>query len=451
MSCLPLPFGSYYTKEDSIKEDKSFDMSQSQSQRILRNSATSSRNILMSSLQEVLTKETLIDMEELEKTNMEGKVSLLTQAIMNVNNKFSSVHQMFNDPNDGVNPRLDDDSTIVSAIKDENKQLKKELDITKGLLEKQSVQIEGLRSQLTAMKAKQMKSNITISGLDEEEEENSIDTLTTFFQDKMSLIVESNVIKTAYRLGKKKSDAKYPRLMIASLNMEFKETVLSNRKVLKDKKNKDGKFYSIDTQLPDEWTEQRREMRETKQKAKAINKHKKPEEKKDEIKVVDRQVYVNDVLQTKPLYPPKIQELFPNKAEQDKIDKIKLYPSTTHDEEGSSFQAFAVKSQNLTEIKRAYVKVKQFFPNASHIPVAFASRNGEGYHDDGEHGSAYKMLKVIKTFHSPNQPNIAVFVVRIYSGVHIGPKRHTIIADVIQEALTAAQQKYVNPLHGNQA
>ena len=219
---------------------------------------------------------------------------------------------------------------------------------------------------------------------------------------------------------------------------------------MKGKKNNQDKYYSINTQLPDEWSEQRRETREISRKAKAVNKQKKSGEKKDEIKVVDRKVFINDVHQTKPIFPPKIHKLFPNKAEQDKIEKIKLYPSTTHEEEGSTFQAYAVKSQNLTEIKRAYTKVKQIFPHASHIPMAFASKNGEGYHDDGEHGASHKMLRTIKDFFAPNVPSIAVFVVRVYSGQHIGPKRHAIIADVIQEALVLSQQKYVNPLHPQQ-
>ena len=232
MSCLPIPFGSYHTQEEYINSTDDPNMAQSQNQRVLRNSATSSRAILMSSLQEVLNKETLIDMDELEKANMEGKVSLLTQAIMNVNNKFSSVHQMMNDPSDGINPRLEDDTTIITAIKEENKTLKRELDITKGILQKQAVEIDGLRSKITSITAKQMKSNITISGLEEEDDEHPIDTVTQFLQDKMDLIVESNVIKKAYRLGKKKEGAKsHPRLMIASLNLTSRTLCLQIGKI----------------------------------------------------------------------------------------------------------------------------------------------------------------------------------------------------------------------------
>ena len=422
----------------------------SQNQRVLRNSATGNRPSLMCSLQDVLNKETLINMEELEKATVDSKVDILTQAILNVNNKFASVHQIINDPSDGLHTRLEDDSTTVQAIKEENKTLKKELEITKGILEKQSVEIDSLKSKITAINAKSMKSNITISGLPEEEDEHCIDTATQFFQDEMGLIVESHMIKKAYRIGQKKPEMKErTRMMVVTLNSDFRDTVLSNKKNLKGKKNKYDKFYSVDTQLPDQWSEQRRETREIAKKAKKANKEKKPGQPKDEIQIKDRQVFINDNIQLKPIYPPKVHELFPNKSEQDKIDKIKLYPSTQVEEDGSMFQAFTVKSQNTTEIKRAYVKVKQTFPHAQHVLMAFTSKNGEGYHDDGEHGASHKVLKTIKDHFSPALPSVAVFVVRVYEGQHIGPKRHTLIAKAVAESLTASQQKTVNPLHNN--
>ena len=45
-------------------------------------------------------------------------------------------------------------------------------------------------------------------------------------------------------------------------------------------------------------------------------------------------------------------EIFVDKAEQDKLDKICFAASAAIEENGSSFQAFALKLQSLTEIKK---------------------------------------------------------------------------------------------------
>ena len=147
---------------------------------------------------------------------------------------------------------------------------------------------------------------------------------------------------------------------------------------------------------------------------------------------------MNKIPQKKLLYPPKIQDLFPEKAGQDKVDKMKLYTSTTKAEGGSTFVTHAIKTQSMTEIKRTYVKIKQMHPQAAHILAAFSFKNTEGYQDDREYGASSRMLAAIKDL---NATNCCVFVVREYDGIHIGPRRHTLINTVVNEALTKVLQK----------
>ena len=66
---------------------------------------TSRSGGLMSSLEELLNKENLLDEEEIVKVPLEKKFEILVQAILNVNNKFSTVHEMFNEANDRIDPR----------------------------------------------------------------------------------------------------------------------------------------------------------------------------------------------------------------------------------------------------------------------------------------------------------------------------------------------------------
>ena len=90
---------------------------------------------------------------------------------------------------------------------------------------------------------------------------------------------------------------------------------------------------------------------------------------------------------------PKTADLFPEKAEQDKIDRMRLQNSSTQIEQSSSFTAHAIKTQSMTEIRRGYIKVKQMFPAAAHIMAAYIFKSYEGHQDDGEHGASSKILQ----------------------------------------------------------
>ena len=122
-----------------------------------------------------------------------------------------------------------------------------------------------------------------------------------------------------------------------------------------------------------------------------------------------------------------------DKQEQDKIDRMKLYAYSPVEEKGSKFTAFAIKLQSLTEVRRAYVKMHQLYPEASHIMAAYLIKNYEGYQDDREFGAAVKILKTLKQHQ--NIPNIAIYVVRQHDGTHIGPRRHTLIEKVVTEVI----------------
>ena len=129
-------------------------------------------------------------------------------------------------------------------------------------------------------------------------------------------------------------------------------------------------------------------------------------------------------------------------AEQEKIDKIKTYHSDPVNERNSTFQAFAAKCSSLTEVKRAYVKMKQTFPEAPHILAAYQIKNGNGYQDDKEHGASVKMLKLLV---NNNIQNLVVFMVRHYEGQHIGFRRHEIIKQVVLELLASMNRGTSTP------
>ena len=55
----------------------------------------------MLTLEEIFNEEVLINEDELAKADMEKKIEMLHQAILNVNNKFANVHRIINNKEDG--------------------------------------------------------------------------------------------------------------------------------------------------------------------------------------------------------------------------------------------------------------------------------------------------------------------------------------------------------------
>ena len=88
----------------------------------------------------------------------------------------------------------------------------------------------------------------------------------------------------------------------------------------------------------------------------------------------------------------------------------------------------------MTEVKRAYIRMRQLYPAAAHVIAAYSFKNNEGNQDDREFGASIKILCTIKQQQTIS--NVAVFVVRETDSTHIGPKRHILIEKALLEALT---------------
>ena len=393
----------------------------------------------MLTLEEIFNKEVLINEDELAKADMEKKIEMLHQAILNVNNKFANVHRIINNKEDGLHPRLADEETTTTALAEENKSLRHELDIAKGLIAKQDFEISALHNKVTQLTARSMRNNLMIGGLLEEDGEDPKETVREFLTEQMLLEVNFDQIQAAHRLGRTMIHKDRPRYMVVRLHPELKDLILSKKKTLKGKKNSQQRFYSIKTQIPDEWEQQRKELNKAIQKAYEENENKDETQEPDRIEVKNRTLYVNKVPHKKTmLLPPKVSEIFPERPEQDKINRMKLYTSTRKEENGSSFIAHALKTQSFTEVRGGYVKLKQMYPHAPHILAAYIINNNQGNQDDREYGASVRILDEVTT---QKITNLCVYIGREYEGAHIGPKSHTLIQNAAREAIAKAIQK----------
>ena len=172
----------------------------------------------------------------------------------------------------------------------------------------------------------------------------------------MALEFEEKQVFVAHRLGPYQDKA---RPLVVKLHPDLKQKVLNNKKILAKKLNADKKGYFINSQLPDQWVEERRERLEQIKQAKATAKEDKVEV---DIEIKERKVYINKQPVKKFLHTPRPKDLFVDSYEQDKIDKLKLLNSDTLSEKGSSFTAYGLKCSSMTRGQKRICKVETAIP-----------------------------------------------------------------------------------------
>ena len=202
---------------------------------------------------------------------------------------------------------------------------------------------------------------------------------------------------------------------------------------MKGKKNVNGKQFTIRKQLPDEWVEENRQLKLQVNKAKKVNEAKSEHEEKDDIQVKNRTLYINKIPQRKSyLEAPRSVDIFVDRLEQEKMDKIKFHPSATLEDGGSSFTSYAVKLQSMTEVRRSYIRMRQLHPTANHIIAVYKIKNQDGFQDDHEFGAGFRLLSSLI---DQDVTNAAIFTVRYSDSTHISPKRHFLMNKTMLEAL----------------
>ena len=104
---------------------------------------------------------------------------------------------------------------------------------------------------------------------------------------------------------------------------------------------------------------------------------------------------------------------------------------------GSTFKGFILPTNSHLHIDQAYMKLRLMYPHAKHIICCYSITGmpryeHEGYCDDNEHGGGKVLLSILK---ESNLQNVALFVVRLHSGLNIGKKRFELIGKAIEQAV----------------
>ena len=291
----------------------------------------------------------------------------------------------------------------------------------------QDNKIREMNKVITQLQARSMRQNIVISGLSEIKDEDCKQKAKEFFKENLKIKEEID-IEIAHRMGEGRN-----RPMVIKLrNQEDKAIIFKNSPSLKDQKNKDDKPYYVNDQLPDAITEHKRQIRLHLNDGKNRSDGQKPD-----MYIKQGVLYVDGYRYVKPFQPPTaidmIQAPYTYRKE---ADKMKLHEGETIQERGSTFIGYAVEVDNIEEVKKAYFKMKKMHGQAEHIACSFRlpgciGPKGQDMLDDGEYGSARVMLQYMK---NQQMVNIALFMVRYYGGVKLGPQRFAMMIQSVKSA-----------------
>lgn len=417
----------------------------------------------MGTIQELLSGS--IDEEDFRKSSTDEKLDILASQFNRLTSsidkeiksldskldvKLRYLENAIDDEDTGIRSKLGETSYSVEEMSEsykalavENEDLKKQVSILRGTVHKQEKQIQVLKGKQTSLVAKSMEKNLVISGIPElpdSSKENCRKTVSSFLQAEMDIGPSRLDIKNAYRIGV--LHAERPRQIVIRVPSDLWQWIMDNLGRLRGRKNSMGKGFFITPQLPDQWVEQRRTLKDQIRRAQdKVNKSEAhiPPKDRSTVETHRGQLFINKVLQKEKIHPPSVLQLT-DMGDQEIIEDVQLIASDPDGDKGSSFQAFAAVTKSLNEVRNAYKKVRQSNPAADHVVLAYTCREGDGLVDDGENGAGTRLLDKLL---AEGVNSRAIFMVRIFGGAHLGPKRFQIMEKLGQQALRRLQSEVV--------
>ena len=429
----------------------------------------------------------VINMEHFSAVSMEDKLALLMTAINKINTNFhykfnAFTHQLagstssilprlekFEQQQEVLDARLDEVekshtetaatldqiTTPLQTYKEDIAKMEKrvekleltvsklqdDLTITKGVLQVHDKSLMSNADKLVDLTARSMSNNITISGIsgDCAKDEKCKPKVLDFFKDNMKMEVREEEVLVAHRLGKWSIKASKPRLMVVRCSQSLRDRVFQFTSNLKGQKNDKNDFYFVKPQLPEPLFTQKKEREEQIKVIKLANANIPDNEsdKRTKYEICDKTLFVNGKPQKKYIHPPTVQDILNvDKFTQEKMDTLKNYHTVHITDKENVFQGHAYQVRSNEEVNLAYKKIRTLFPEADNIPMAYTFNSLFGHHDDNEHGAGSKMRKILL---DRGVRGVAVFVTRIFSGIHIGQRRYVHIEQLTRQALDLLQ------------
>lgn len=320
------------------------------------------------------------------------------------------------------------DSAAISTLKETSADHDDQIKILSGIVLRQQQQIDDLTHKLNNVFIQNNTKKLIIHGLAETQNENCFHEVANFFKNIMK-ITQAIPLKFARRIG-----AGETRAMLIKLKMfEHKSLIFQNFDKLKAANRSRQAPYYINEQLPEAWAERRRFVQHIKHQNSRL-----PADAQHTITIKNNKIQCNGEQYVPPFSPPSVTEILGlSTTDKEAINMVELSQGSTETVGDSKFLGYAAQAFSTDQIRRQYLYLKLLHPQASHISVAFRIPGtdfvtNQGLVDDGEHGGARAIMKVL---FKEKVENTAVFIVRYFQGKHIGSVRFHAIEKAAKSAL----------------
>ena len=294
-----------------------------------------------------------------------------------------------------------------------------------------------LESRVSASYKRELKPNIIIHGITEKKEEtqeNIIDAVAKFFKEQMEITQDIEIVD-AFRIGQ----GSFRPLLLKLKHPNDKSIIFTNASNLKEKQNEKKNHYFVHDDMTEEQSETRQFYRDLVKENKD-----QPSDQQLKIKMQKGQIQVNNnIVKPKVLPPTKAEIIRLDPDELEKIRAVKMIKGPEHEEKGSEYVAYGIKIKSISDVRKAYKKLKVKHADATHVSCAYRLQNPVGPYrqeavDDNDIGIGRAMLKKIK---EKEMSEIAIFVVRYYGGVHLGKRRFEIAEYLTERTVQAIISK----------
>ena len=310
----------------------------------------------------------------------------------------------------------------------------------------QEERIQNLEHRATMSYQREIKPNLIVHGIVEgkdETREELQEKMSKFFKEQME--IESAIeLRDCFRMGQ----GSHRPVMIKLCYPNDKATIFANASKLQGKENIKKRLFFVHEDMTDEQAETRQQYRELNKENKL-----KDEEQQLTIKMKKGRIMVNnEVVKAKITPPTKADILRLDEVELEEVRAIKLVPGPSHMEKGNEFMSYAVKVKTLNQVRKAYTKIRVKHADALHISCGYRLDNPIGPYrqeavDDRDCGMGRAILRSLK---EQETNEMAVFIVRYYSGVHLGKRRFEIVEQLTGGVMQAWNTKQMKRLQRTQ-
>ena len=225
-----------------------------------------------------------------------------------------------------------------------------------------------------------------------------------------------------------------PMKVVKFHSVREKEKVMRHKANLKGIKNSQGKHYYINNYFPPSKLEKKKQQKWLLQQNELLK------DEKIKMEVKGGVLWIDDVKHKSKIQPPNAQDLL-NMEIQDmeEVVKLKLEHGPQREKAGNQFIKYTMCTSSLKQVCDANFKLRLAHPKARHIRCAYvikdeeeAQHDRQGNCDDGEHGASINLLEILL---GNNISQCAVYVLRYYSRVKIGPDRFDCICEAAEECV----------------